>query len=385
MNVENLYQELRSTAALESDRALIRIRSKYEPAGGTGARVYPPTYPTNREESPYVCETRMINGEKRDVVLLDSVPSQVNRAELALLRGLREQLFEIPLMVINHKGSVSIQITSLELPHRYADAYLRDSEIDGVKFDKTELGKSFLAASMDDATALFRHDPGSLVFGAWNSFRKGRQAKFSRCYSSEVIGYDPIAGVRKAGKMDPLNLVGKAVRDGEDWIFTSNEVNKKKGERLSEIGLGNIAPNSTHGGVTVTSAERIATLSFATLDRLGFGMKENGQSLAARTLLAAYVLLADRLAFSTPSLWLRSGCELVLIDEQLEWVCRGGGTETLTLTIDDAIDLYKYSCDQASNLGFSFSFDVVDLSPSKNLGAAIEFALTKAESSESDE
>lgn len=378
MTVEGVYEELRSATALEGDRALIRIRTTYQPAGGDGARIYPPTYPADQGRSPYVTETRVVEGAERYDVLLDGVPSQANRAELALLKGLRGGRFAIPLMEISHKGAASMVLTSLELPHRFADAYLRDSEIDGVKFDKTDLGKAFQAASPDDVTVLFQHDPGSVVFGAWNSHRKGRQAKFPRIYASEIVGWDPQLGERKAGRMDPLNLTGNAKPDGDEWSFVAAG-EKVKGERLSEIGHGNIAPNAAHGGVTITSAQRFATVSFAALDRLGLGAASHEASVAARTALAAYALLADRLAFSAPSLWLRSGCELVTIDDTLEWVNRGGTTDSFKLNTADAIALYTHAAQLVADLGLPLFLTTVRLSPGKSLAAAIDFALTKAD------
>jgi CRISPR-associated protein Csb1 len=186
-------------------------------------------------------EIRVFKGTERRDVLLDGVPSQSNRAELALLKGHRGGRFAVPLLEISHKGAASMVLASLELPHRYADAYLRDSEIDGVKFDKTELGKAFQAASPEDVTVLFQRDPGSVVFGAWNSHRKGRQAKFPRVYASEIVGWDPQVGGRKAGRMDPLNLTGNAKPDGDGWAYVAAG-EKVKGERLSEIGHGNIPP-----------------------------------------------------------------------------------------------------------------------------------------------
>ncbi len=379
MIVGEVYEELRSAAALEGDRALIRIRATYQPAAGDGARIYPPTYPiTEPGGSPYVVETRVVDGAERHDVLLDGVPSQANRAELALLKGLRGGRFAIPLLEICHDGAGSVVLTSLELPHRFADAYLRDSEIDGVKFDKTVLGQAFQSASADDATALFQHDPGSVVFGAWNSHRKGRQAKFPRIYASEIVGWDPRVGERKAGRMDPLNLTGNAKPDGDEWIFVAAGA-KVKGERLSERGHGNIAPNSAHGGVTITSAQRFATVSFAGLDRLGFGKASDKVSVAARTALAAYALLADRLAFSAPSLWLRSGCELVTINDTLEWVNRGGTADSFSLNTADAIALYTHAAQVVANLGLPLSLETVQLTPTTSLAAAIDFALTKTD------
>lgn len=381
MTVEELYDELKSAVALQGDRALIRIRTAYEPAGGDGARVYPPTYPTEQGRSPYVIETRMVDGTPRPSVLLDGVPSQANRAEEALLKGLRSGRFAVPLLEISHEGAASALLTSLQLPHRYADAYLRDSEIDGVKFDKTDLGKAFQAASSEDVTALFQHDPGSLVFGAWNSHRKGRQAKFPRIYASEIVGWDPSEGARKAGRMDPLNLTGNARPVDDEWEFVAAGA-KVKGERLSEIGHGNIAPNSTHGGVTITSAERFATVSFAALDRLGFGTASYETAVAARTVLAAYALLADRLAFSAASVWLRSGCELVTINDKLEWVNRGGTADAFSLTTPEAITLYRQAVQSVGELGLPLSLAPVRLKPGKSLAAAIDFALTKADTAE---
>lgn len=378
MSSKELYDELRTAVAMEGERALIRIRTTYQPSGGDGARVYPPTYPTDQGKSPYVMETRVVDGAERRNVLLDGVPSQANRAELALLKGLRGGRFEIPLLEIRHEGAASMTLTSLELPHRFADAYLRDSELDGVKFDKTDLGKAFQSASSDDVAALFRHDPGSLVFGAWNSHRKGRQAKFPRIYASEIVGWDPQEGARKAGRMDPLNLTGHAKRDGDEWNFAAVG-EKVKGERLSEIGHGNIAPNPAHGGVTITSAQRFATVSFAALDRLGFGQASHEASIAARTVLAAYALLADRLAFSAPSLWLRSGCELVTVEDSLEWVNRGGSVDTFALSTADAVGLYDHAVQVAEGHGLPMSLTPVRLKPGKSLAAAIDFALTKAD------
>lgn len=377
----DLYQQLRSAVALEGDRAVLRIRTTYQPAGGPGARIYPPTYPSsNRNDPPlYVIEDRFDGGKVCKDVLLDSVPSQANRAEEALLRAHRAKRIQLPLLEIDYEGGT---LTSLELPHRYADAYLLDSEIDGVNFDRTDLGKAFRAASPADATALYCHDPGSLVFGAWNSHRKGRQMKFPRIYASEIVGWDPEVGQRRAGRMDSLNLTGTGHRDADGELVFHSGGERIKGNTLAEIGLGNIPPNPTHGGVTVSSAERFATLSLAAIDRLGFGTASEETAIAARTVLAAYALVADRLAFGKPSVWLRSGCELVTVKETLEWVDRGGKTEEITLTADGAISLFERASAEAQSAGLPLNTETVHLTPGKGLAQAIEFALTRAETTD---
>ncbi|MDA8286204.1 MAG: type I-U CRISPR-associated RAMP protein Csb1/Cas7u [Actinomycetota bacterium] len=378
----SLYDAVATAVTLAGDRALIRLRTSYQPSGGSGARIYPPTYPVSpSERDPYVIETRFVDGVERKDVLLDSVPSQANRAEEALLRARREGRVELPLLEIHHDGATSVKLTSLELPHRYADAYLLDSLLDGEKFDRTPLGQAFQTASAMDATALFTHDPGSVVFGAWNSHRKGRQVKFPRIYASEIIGWDPQVGQRKAGRMDPLNLTGTGSRDADGELHYVALGEKAKGVRLSEIGHGNIAPNSAHGGVTVSSAERFATISLAGLNRLGFGPASREAAVAARACLAAYALLADRLAFGGPSLWLRSGCELVTVTETLEWVERGEKTEPIELTTEEAVALYAQAAERAAAAGLPMDMETITLTPGKGLGEAIDFALTNAETS----
>lgn len=377
------YEEFASSVALEGGRALIRTRCSYQPSGGPGARIFPPTYPTtSSDRSAYIMESRFIDGATREDVVLDSVPSQANRAEEALLRARTEGRVELPLLEIRHDGAGSVRLTSLQMPHRYADAYLLDSLLDGEKFDRTALGRSFQAASVEDATALFTHDPGSLVFGAWNSHRKGRQVKFPRMYCSEVIGWDPQVGHRKAGRMDPLNLTGTGSRDEDGELHYAALGGKAKGAKLSEIGHGNIAPNSAHGGVTVSSAERIATISLAGLDRVRFGSAPQEAASAARTALAAYALLADRLAFGGPSLWLRSGCELVPTTETIEWVSRGGSVEPIEITTEQAIALYMEATDRSARAGLPMAMQTVTLTPGKGLREAIDFALTKTEPNE---
>jgi CRISPR-associated protein Csb1 len=380
VGAEGFYRELFEAVTQRGDRAVVRITAAYEPVGGAGTKIFPPTYPPRAysgqpEPSPYVLESRFVDGKRREDVLLDAVASQANRAEEALLKARRSGV-ALPLLELRHHGETEVVLTSLEFPHRYADAYLKDSLLDGMAFDRTALGKSMLAASLADTRALYANDPGSLVFGAWNSHRKGRQQKFPRAYASEVVGWDPVVGARNAGRMDPLNLQGAARRSESGWEFLPAG-EKVKGERLSEIGHGNIAPNAAHGGVTISSATRTATLSLAVLGRIGFGDVPADSAVAARTVLAAYALLADRLAFGGPGLWLRSGCELVTLSERLEWIGRGGLAEPFELPADVAVRVFELAVARAAECGLPLSTETQALTPSR-LAKAIEFSLTKA-------
>jgi CRISPR-associated protein Csb1 len=94
--------------------------------------------------------------------------------------------------------------------------------------------------------------------------------------------------------------------------------------------------------------------------------------------LAADAILADRLAFGRSTLWLRSGCELVVESERLEWVNRGGETEPVGIELETAVELFDVARRHADKHGVGLSTQTVRLTPSKALAAAIDFSLTKA-------
>lgn len=361
--------------------ALARFTVSYQPGGGVGSRVYPPTFPTSRnDDSPYLLEQRMRDGGPVDAVVLDQVPSQANRCTEAIKTAWRTGKVRLPMLRLTHSGPMSVEITGLDAPHRAFDAYWRDSLLSETKFDETPMGKALQAASLEDARALLEYDPATIVYGGWNSHRKGRQAKFPRLYSSEMVGWHPVLGTRKAGRMDPLNLTGARSGDGDDWTYSAVAAKTAKA-KLSEIGHGNIAPNSTHGGVTITEATRYCTLSLSALRRVRFGDLADEAQAAARTYLAAFALLGDRLAFGGAGVWLRSGCELVVESESVEWILRGGVCEPFTLTASDAVALYAEALDAALQAGVTLHLETVDLVPSKALSQAMDFSLTKAETS----
>ena len=364
----------------DTEWAAARITAAYQPSGGPGSRVFPPTFPTTETDpSPYLMEERVHDGEVRRATVLDQVPAQANRCEEAEALAWRQGVVRMPMLRLVHRGASSFELTGLDAPHRAFDAYWRDSRLDGAKFDSTEIGQALLNSSLTDATALLEYDPGTLVYGGWNSHRKGRQAKFPRIYSSEMIGWDPVVGVRRAGRMDPANLTGSRTGEGDEWSY-SPMADKKKDSKLSEIGHGNIAPSTTHGGVTITEATRTAVLSLTATRRIRFGSLDRAAADAAHVLLAAFGLLGDRLAFGQAGLWLRSGCDLVTQSETLEWIGRGGTTEQFSLSPHGAVQLYDEALRAAQAAGVPLHLETVELTPSEPLAEALDFSLTKAES-----
>ena len=127
--------------AVRGDSVALRSRLTLHPAGGAGDKVFPPTYAVDgRVDHKYAVENRQI-GESDEVtvtVLLDSVASQANRAELALLEGweLEELAFPVPYVDFSDDDGATDydKLTVLEAPHRIADAIFRDSLLDGTLF-----------------------------------------------------------------------------------------------------------------------------------------------------------------------------------------------------------------------------------------------------------
>ncbi len=77
--------------------AAFRCVTDYQPAGGPGDKVFPPSY----EGGLYATEDRVdpATGELQLCVLLDSVQSQANRMELSLLEAHRAGKVSLPLLV----------------------------------------------------------------------------------------------------------------------------------------------------------------------------------------------------------------------------------------------------------------------------------------------
>ena len=165
--------------AVAGHAAAFRCVTDYQPAGGPGDKIFPPTY----DRGEYATEVRHIDGRDIPCVLVDSVQSQANRMELALLDARRAGRVDLPLITVRFDDESLLKkfsVSSLEAPHRIADAILRDSLLDGVIFRKSAKGQILDNADARNATGLFRLCPTALIFGLWDSTgpRGGMGAKF---------------------------------------------------------------------------------------------------------------------------------------------------------------------------------------------------------------
>lgn len=374
MTIEKLWERLERAVGLESEDAAIRVTASYEPQGGPRMKVFPPTYIAAGDGNRYQLEKRWRGDEQVDVVLLDSIQSQAKRAGIALAE-LAEDL-GIPQIVLEAKLSDRVmRISSLVAPHRSRDAYLLDAEIDGTPFDKTPVGEALNSVTPDDASAALRYAPHDLVYGVWDSHRGKRvPIRFPRVYTSEIIGWDVLRGKKAATKSDPFNLPAKDEVPLADWRpETATAQKKKTNVKLSELGHGMapVAPDETIGGVSVRSIERQAVLSLTGLARLRFS-GDKAVDATSRAALAAIALLGDRLAFGRAGLNLRSGSDLVLTGEQIEWVRSGARTEPLDLDVEGARALVALGAAKLAEAGLGWSAEPVVVSPSARLAAVIE-------------
>jgi len=387
------------TKHLTDGAVAIRRIQRLQPAGGTGDKVFPPTY----EGGQYAIEERVIDGQRVSCVLLDSVQSQANRMELALKAACyhgKLTAADIPVVTVDFDAvglSEIGEITSLDAPHRLADAILRDSLNNGVAFRESAEGKLLNDASLANATGLYGICPTALIFGLWDSTgpRGGLWTKFQRVIVGELMGIDAAVGVKPSSRLDPLGIQLNAgpiyAAKAGGWTTDPALAKIEKGKpsligkegKPSEINHGNVTPSLKnekgqphHGGTTVAYAQQSVVISLPALRRLRFpvgGAVDAARDTAARTALAALALAAAELS-------IRQGCDLrsrcLLIPDPahpVTWEIIGSDGKPSTVSIGDARNLIIEAADAASKAGLPvWKRAPLVLKPSDGLAALVK-------------
>jgi CRISPR-associated protein Csb1 len=376
LNYEVLEAAVNSAAAL-------RCRRRLQPAGGEGDKVFPPTY----AGAVYALEQRRVkDGEGKwgtvPCVLLDSVQSQANRMEESLQDAVDEKKISMPLIFVDFADAKLLEpigrISSLQAPHRIADAILRDSEYEKKPFRASVIGSEIDRTSAAFATPLLRLCPQALIFGLWDSTgpKGGLGTKFERAIVSEIVGVGVAQVEKNRGiRRDPLGVRAavKVQRESSTQWKIAPDAKAKGVLSPAEINHGSVPFDADNGGVTIDYAEQTTTLSLIALRRLRFPKEEKSAATAeantaARTLLAACGLCAATLAFG-PGMDLRSRCVL-FPDGPMEWDLLdhpGESPKKYTLDKTSAIKLLNDAIKAAKDAGLPWKTDPIVLTPSKAL------------------
>ncbi|WP_419932233.1 type I-U CRISPR-associated RAMP protein Csb1/Cas7u [Candidatus Poriferisodalis sp.] len=393
---ELTYEMLRESVA--GGAVALRSIMSLQPAEGEGGKVFPPTYSVERGAvHKYAIEERQVGDRVSTTVLLDSVASQANRAELALLEGWEAEQLRFPVPFVDFSGEPDVsdigRLTVLEAPHRLADAIFRDSLLDGTLFRLSEVGRAITDAQPRNATAMFRYAPTALLFGQWDSTgpKGGLGAKFQRAYVAEIVGDCAVPGKGVASRIDPFQIERAAAvllehRDSEQlWTLDPEEAERdakgrpkpfKKDGRPSEALHGNITPsfhtnadgNVINGGVTVSSARQTTVLSLAALRRLRFADVSREATVAARTAVAALGVAAIAYGYEM-DFDLRSRCLLIPQHApNVELVWRDGSEPAIVeLGRESSAALVKRAAAEADAAGLGWEAGEIRLEPAPKL------------------
>ena len=416
-------------SAVAGNAAAFRCRRKLQPGGGAGDKVFPPTY----AGAVYAVEQRRVPGREEPVtcVLLDSVQSQANRMEQALQDAMNLNELKLPVIEVDFSPYAPTgkldedeksgrlldaigKLTSLQVPHRLADAILRDSEIEEgegaqkktLPFRKSHYGNALNTASPLNATPIYELCPTALLFGMWDSTgpKGGLGAKFERAIVSEVVGFGAeVADLLRGVRRDPLDIrasvkIQKATDKEKQWTVLGADA--KGGDSPSAINHSSVpfpkerdrkTDKNHYAGVTLDYAEQLTTLSLIALRRLRFPARKSATDAAlahaaGQTVLAALGLCAATLAFES-GMGLRSRC-LLWPEGPREWelLAKPGETpQRFTLDSEAARKLLAEAVSAAEKAGLKWRSEPLALQPSKELLKLVRLSQQQAVKAGGDE
>jgi len=375
--MSQLYSILSSAVA---EASVIRLVMHLKPANADGI-IYPPTYEGGR----HIFRPAWVNGEKREAVILDSVQSQANRVEMAILDAHRRERIAYPNIELTIKAETGEERYSvLELSHRVYDAALRMSTVNGVPFAKSEIGKEIYSARIEKAAGLYKHSPITLTLGGWDSHGGGGPlvAKIPRVLTSEIVGLDALPVETAAVKFDPMDIRKDAgpLYDSKNperlYETDKDKAASNKEYRPSEKGLGSV-PSLSNTGAVITEAVQTSLVSCSAVRRLRFerddGSYEDASDLTCQTVIAALALFG-LIAQMDSGYNLRSGCDLLpehqpkieIIGRTLEEI------ETHEVNVDEIHKALSEALDIAVEQGFTWRKDTIHAEADERLVTLVE-------------
>jgi CRISPR-associated protein Csb1 len=260
----------------------LHLKQKLVPVEGEGGVIFPPTY----ADIGYNID-ELSDGTK--VATIDSVGSQANRMEPIFKREPYASL--VPQIEIEYGNEKIISV--LEAGHRLGDAIVRSTEL------QEPAQQAFrLLLDANDASAIAKLAPTSLVFGVWDS--RDTQAKLPRIVQSVVRAWDVDVLKRSAQYIPALDYAALEVFSEED----KQKAEGRSESPLAQRGFVHVPATGAPGGVIARGPiVRDVTVNLIALRRLN---GENG--IALRRYILGLSLVA---AIEPLDAFLRQGCLLV--------------------------------------------------------------------------
>jgi len=313
----------------DSGPSALVIREYLMPVEGREGVVFPATFAPSKDnlfKGGYNIDEF---SDGRNVCLIDSIGSQINRIEPLFEKNKYKSLVPQIVVVAGEK-----HVNLLEAGHRAGDAIVRCSEL------KQELRDAFHKVLNGNAEPLAKIAPTSLVFGVWDS--RDTQAKLPRIISSTIRASD----VRKLTRSAVYVPAVEYVKEG----LLEKPADQKTEDTYAERGFVHHPASSSHGGVIASNGiRRDASLHLAALRLLSAG-EDEAKTLALRR----YILGLALIAFTTqPIGYLRQGCNLVLDPDKTREIIKvfcDGSREDITLKHEDAF-LYAEAAAKAFGIG----------------------------------
>ncbi|GAB2876273.1 type I-U CRISPR-associated RAMP protein Csb1/Cas7u [Uliginosibacterium flavum] len=308
---------------LLTDQNLIALVASQRLKPLIGNTVYPASYAApdgsaRDDKGPRYCITELRDGT--NICVIDSIPSQANRIETALLTDDYLGLVrEVRVQAKLANDTVGIR-HMLELGHRATDGAVLASTLE------PEITTA-LRCVRDDPAPLASIAPMCLLMGVWDSRKNRTGLKLPRAFSATIEATDVSQRQRHA-------------QYNSAWHANelASELQDAAGAKPSEIGLDGVPSGDGLGGVVVHG--EIGRNAFLATNPLRANC--SGKSDTAKN-AARYIASLGLVALTMPaSPWLRSGCNLVPDGTTLiEAVNTDGSRETLKITHSEAIAVAK--------------------------------------------
>ncbi|MHB8194983.1 MAG: type I-G CRISPR-associated RAMP protein Csb1/Cas7g [Vulcanimicrobiaceae bacterium] len=332
---------------------------------------------------------------------LNTVGSEANWFEAALKARLAETPdLPYPRVTVRFPSSGG-NVSVLDLPHRSADAWLRNTTIYSNGPHPHDMRPGQLHFE-DDCTAIFEQFPIDLLFGFWASGTgSGRQnSRLARSVVSRITGITEVSDgditlKAAAQRQDPLIkgttelYYNKESHDaggpmftvdkdrGSDW--SEADIDKKDRSKLktpSGHNFGDVPSERENARVFLDRARQTTTISLTALRRLHFPTAEGSASpkrdRAAHDVLFALALLCYALR-RQQGYFLRSGCDLIPYGEsRFEIVHTDGKREAFALpAVADAETAYRKAVERAALQDLRFAANrIVEAPPELNRNRA---------------